>query len=409
MPKTILVADDSKTTLAPLALSLQKAGYDTLVLTPADDPVEQFGKAVFELVFLSLCDGKALAACQGIRDNPDGAIMPIIFVGTGAEAVGSPADALTQGGDYYFGEPLDITKVLAKVQTYVGVGSKSSEIVVSPPPAAAPSTPVPHPGLAHVPTSIASPMPLADEQTTPAPPEPSMEDSTPLSSDRAGEPAASPEDLLPEAARKFPGLPEFSWGDSGAPPVEESSLTAASDALLKTLNDEQAEGTAAEPAKEPDKDSAGGDADDKASLESPSDEEAARLEEEAELKAKLDSQREADEQAMRRAEEEAKEHAEAEVRRKAEEEIRQRSEADARRKAEEEIRRHAEAEARRKAEEAARRRVEEETRRKAEEEARRKAEEEARRKVEEETRRRARSPQGEPANLLFFLRPNHGT
>ncbi|MBI5508853.1 MAG: DUF4388 domain-containing protein [Deltaproteobacteria bacterium] len=422
MPKTILVVDDSGNGLAGLSDALEHSGYDPTVLHAGDDPVVQFGLLKPEIVFLNLREPTAVEICQGIRDNPDGAIVPVILVGSGQEAVRSPSDALTQGGDYYFSTPLEMNKVLAKVQTYVGAGTSAVE-------AEAPKASdqrVPPPGLAPLP-------PIPEEVTQPVRVLPA-----------APPPPAAPAPFVPPPAPV--GLPSFSWDKSTTAPGDDAALAEASDALLATIGAGDREVTkphAAIPealrpeaaAGAPDTEAVDAGVADESALEDGA-EDALRLKEEQELQQKLTAQKAADaenarraaeaqrqaereaearaaealrqkaeEEArlkaeaelLRRAEEEAKRRVEEELRRKAEEEARQkveeearrRAEEDARRRAEEEARQKVEEEARRKAEEDARRRVEEEARQKVEEEARRKAEEEARRKAEEEARRKA--------------------
>ncbi|MEO0594348.1 MAG: hypothetical protein AAFZ38_12285, partial [Myxococcota bacterium] len=124
MDKSILVIDDDRRSLEELADALEDRGYAPVVVAPDEQPEEQFEIIKPELVFLSLTSTRAFGTCEDIRELPDGAIVPIIFVGTGTawEKVRSPSDALSYGGDYFFQHPLELSKVLAKVQTYVGPG-----------------------------------------------------------------------------------------------------------------------------------------------------------------------------------------------------------------------------------------------------------------------------------------------
>ncbi|MEK7703495.1 MAG: hypothetical protein AAB426_00940, partial [Myxococcota bacterium] len=136
MPKSILIVDDDGQTLGALATVLEERGYAPMAIDAEDEPAEQFAAMAAELVFISLLAPNALGVCEKIRDHPDGAIVPIVLVGTGAESVSSPSAALAHGADYFFGLPLDHAKVVAKVQTYVGAGDKAS-VSVAPRPVAA--------------------------------------------------------------------------------------------------------------------------------------------------------------------------------------------------------------------------------------------------------------------------------
>ena len=117
---TILVLDDGQHSLEGLTGALDEAGYAPVSITESDDPIDQFEALTPELVFLSLKSEGALEICEAIRLTGHGAIVPIIFVGNGHAKVRSASEALAFGGDYHFGEPLELGKILAKVQTYVG-------------------------------------------------------------------------------------------------------------------------------------------------------------------------------------------------------------------------------------------------------------------------------------------------
>ena len=350
MPKTILIVDNNDGGLAELANVLESNGYAPLVLTPGDDPVAQFGLILPELVFLNLNKSDALAYCEGIREHPEGAIVPIIFVGTGAEQVGSPSDALTQGGDYYFSVPLNEGQILAKVQTYVGPGEEDVAPQPSPPPVdeTVPKAPI---------------LPAAG--TRGAPPAPPQD-------------AASPPAPLPNTQPfedGFPSLPDFGWDSAvTAPSVPSAPLTDASDSLMAAIRFDEAKAT---------KEKAEEEARQKAK------EEEKQKAEEARLRAEEEAKQREEEEARLRAEEEARRQAQDEARRKAEEEARLRAEEEARLRAEEEARRQAQDEARRQAQDEARRQAQDEARRKAEDEARRQAQDEARKRAEEEARRKA--------------------
>ncbi len=441
MPKCILVVDDNARSLTSLAEALEEAGYAPVAVQSSDDPIVQFGIIKPELVFLSLLDHNAIATCEGIRDNPEGAIVPIIFVGTGAESVRSPSDALTQGGDYYFPSPLDQNKVLAKVQTYVGMGSRAAEAQVPPPSEA----PVPQPAPAPLPR-VPRPPTFPQNEATPIILQPLVDEPTQAVADaemsrRAKESVAAP------ATPELPGLPTFAWEPPPASPSEEALGQAADDLLGSIRSQEAAKAQAAEQARlEAERKTAEAetlakqqreaeaeakrvlaeaeqrriDAENRRRIEAAAraaaeaeaqrllaeqtrrqaEEEAERQRQEAKARAaaEAEAKRQAEEEAARRRQEaesraaaaaEAKRQADEAARRQAEDELRRRIEAETRQRVEEELRQRAEAEARRQAEEEIRRRADEEAKRQADEELRRRAEAEAKRKADEELRRRA--------------------
>ncbi len=192
MSKAILVVDDETRPLQDLVEALEAQGYETTVIHGTDDAVAHFRSVNPELIFIHLGVPTAVQACEGVRDLPEGAIVPILFLASGSpnnsDPVQSASDALAKGGDFYFEQPLNLDRVLAKVQTYVGL------------PAAKPSS-APAPLSAKPPQA---PAPLPD----------------------------SAADTVPGAVS---GLPEFNWGgtkkDENAP-----SLGGAADDLLAQID-----------------------------------------------------------------------------------------------------------------------------------------------------------------------------
>ncbi len=122
MPKSILVLDDAHGNLAELTDVLTRSGYAPAVHGEGADALAAFTAAKAELCFISLDGHDGGAACDAIRADPDGAIVPIVLVGKAHPEVRSAGDALALGADFYFERPLDLAKVLAKTQTYVGKG-----------------------------------------------------------------------------------------------------------------------------------------------------------------------------------------------------------------------------------------------------------------------------------------------
>lgn len=326
--RILLVEDTDPTLLEPVDAALRETGYD-VVRRRQGDAQETFSQTQTDLVFIDLRLPAAVEVCEGIREDPDGAIVPIIFIGTGDEAVQSPADALSHGGDFFFRHPVHVESVLTKVKTYIGEGLGS---------AGATSPPV-SPLAADSPVSA-----LFEVDDAPAP---AVEGaSTGVSS--------APGDV---AADTSLGLPQFSWSSDDYPDLdtdavtESSGLADAADALLEDIKTREHE------------------------LEA----EAARAQAETEARVRA----EAEAEARRRAEEEAK--AEAAVRAQAEEKARAEAEEKARG---EEAAALAEAEEKAR-EEASRAEVAAQERAEAEERARAEAAAQARAETEEKAREEA--------------------
>jgi DNA-binding response OmpR family regulator len=216
MAKAILLLDDAESSLGPLAGAIEKAGYAPTVVDVATDVVSHFAAQPADLLFMSLRAEGAINACEKIRDNPDGAIVPILFIGTGAEEITTPSGALARGADYFFKHPLDLSKVLAKVQTYVGPGS--NPVVAPPPPkhrlVAAPTPVIPPPAPAPVPMILKRP--------------PSE-----LFAKQAG-------DFSTDKTQASMRIPEFDWVKAQEKAASaNATLAAASDAVLAAIKKEE--------------------------------------------------------------------------------------------------------------------------------------------------------------------------
>jgi CheY-like chemotaxis protein len=351
MPKPVLVVDDQQQSLRELTAGLQAHGYAPASPAAGEDPALRFTLMQAELVFISLGYPHAIDVCGSIRADPDGAIVPIIFVGAGHLEVQSPSDALAKGADFFFALPLDIGRVLAKVQTYLGRG----EAVTTP--ATAPTLPTlpAWPTLPTSPTAAAAPS-------------------------SAEKPIAA---AAPAAAQ-----------ESGA-----SSLARPADVLLRMIEEQEAEREAEQTRSDSPLDAPAATP----AAAQPSEEqlrreieERVRSESEERIRREVEArvQREAEEKAQREAEEKAQREAKEKAQREAKEKAQREAKEKAQREAEEKARREAEEKARREAEERMRRDAEEKVRREAEDrtrleaELRQQSEEALRHRIEEEVRRR---------------------
>jgi DNA-binding response OmpR family regulator len=134
MKKPVLLVDDPKQALRPLASALAAAGYEVRACEGLQ-AVDAFARATPELMFIQLSEGggAGVTIAEQIRQRADGALVPILFVGTGQDMITSVSDALAVGGDFFFQHPIDLEKVLAKVRAYIGVSEAPSEDEVTRP------------------------------------------------------------------------------------------------------------------------------------------------------------------------------------------------------------------------------------------------------------------------------------
>lgn len=345
--KSVLVVDDPQRTLRPLAQALTAAGYAMRVL--ADDAaLSAFDDSTPELIFISLSGGggAGVTLTEQIRQRPDGALVPILFVGTGQEMITSVSDALAVGGDYYFQHTLDLEQVTAKVRAYIGV-----------------------------------------------------------SVDSIGEEEVTRPDLLVSASDNFDELSFSADAGSGHQHTREFEAVqkAETEAKKKWVEEQiklqiEAENrlTEASPAPQSGIDRAAIEREVAERDTRRRAEEQQRERAEAETKRRLDEERRAaaEQESRRLAVEQQRERAEAETRRRFEEERRVAAEQEARRRADEESRIRAEQELReRAAQEEERRRLDEERRRRLEAEMMAQAEIDAARRADAERKKREQEEQ----------------
>ncbi len=135
MRKKILIAEHEVAVSDSLERRLQMRGYAPVVTTDAATALAAFDTNRPDLVVISLtlpADG-GREVCRGIRTRPLGALVPILFLGTGREEVRNVSEAIAAGADHYFRKPDALPELLAKVSTYIGPGDEEAAVGAEPP------------------------------------------------------------------------------------------------------------------------------------------------------------------------------------------------------------------------------------------------------------------------------------
>jgi CheY-like chemotaxis protein len=225
--KKILIVEEEAPIADALLGRLRARGYAPTRVTAPDEALAAFDAERPDLVVASLTlpDDGGRRVCRDIRRRPLGALVPILFVGTGREDVHSVSEAIAAGADHFFVKPHGVGDLVAKVTTYIGPGGEPSappsEATAPPPlpmdtPPAAPTTaPAAAAPLAEEPT-IAEPPPPGDryawalDDEAPAPPAPPALGAVPATAE-APQPTTSPApptlDERPGAGFRPPSAP----------------------------------------------------------------------------------------------------------------------------------------------------------------------------------------------------------
>ncbi len=111
---------------APLQQAFELAGIAVVVAVDVDTAGPVFADLkrpvpVGVVVDLLSIDSDAAGLCLTVHARPEAASTPVLFIGTGHESIRSTADALSMGGDGFFSLPVDASRVVAKVASYLGI------------------------------------------------------------------------------------------------------------------------------------------------------------------------------------------------------------------------------------------------------------------------------------------------
>lgn len=123
--KKVLIIEEEALVADALTKRLRTRGYAPTSVQGRTEALSAFESQRPDLVILSLTlpGEESLALCRELRARPLGALVPILFIGTGSEAVSSVKEAITSGADHFFNKPAQLGELLAKIVTYIGPGT----------------------------------------------------------------------------------------------------------------------------------------------------------------------------------------------------------------------------------------------------------------------------------------------
>jgi CheY-like chemotaxis protein len=126
MRKKILIAEHEVAVSDSLERRLQMRGYTPMVCGDAATALATFDAHRPDLVIISLtlAGDAGREVCRGIRMRPLGALVPILFLGTGREEVRNVSEAIAAGADHFFRKPDALAELFGKVATYIGPGEE---------------------------------------------------------------------------------------------------------------------------------------------------------------------------------------------------------------------------------------------------------------------------------------------
>jgi CheY-like chemotaxis protein len=117
-PQRILIADDDAKLLALLTSSLKKSGYETTEALDGEAALEQVKQEKPDLILADITMPKidGFELCKLIRENPDTADIPFIFL-TAKGELNDRVKGLNLGADDYISKPFHISEVTARIKS----------------------------------------------------------------------------------------------------------------------------------------------------------------------------------------------------------------------------------------------------------------------------------------------------
>lgn len=122
MESHLLLVENEADIAAALLHRLRARGHVVDLATDAEAARGLFAQKAPALVIISLTlpEGGGERLCRGLRTRPRGGLVPILFLGTGDEAVRTPGEAIAAGADHFFRKPEELDALLDRVAVFLG-------------------------------------------------------------------------------------------------------------------------------------------------------------------------------------------------------------------------------------------------------------------------------------------------
>ncbi len=156
MAERILIITDVETDGHLVSTALRNVGFDTRVREGNARAIDAINTEHIGLVVLDTRtkDVDAGELCKLARKSPRGAVIPILFLGTGKEAIKTSADAIAHGADLLFLVDAELHQLVRKCIHYLGSPDIES------PAAQAPDTTAPQTQMRH--STVSQPTTVSD-------------------------------------------------------------------------------------------------------------------------------------------------------------------------------------------------------------------------------------------------------
>ncbi|TQS40036.1 fused response regulator/phosphatase [Cryptosporangium phraense] len=115
---TVLVVDDAAANRYILSTWLRRAGHRVVEAATGGEALQRVADSPIELVFLdvNLPDLDGYTVCDRIKNDPDAAGVPVVFVSATSVDVADRTRGLSEGADAYLAEPIDPDELVATAQ-----------------------------------------------------------------------------------------------------------------------------------------------------------------------------------------------------------------------------------------------------------------------------------------------------
>ena len=116
---TILVVDDSQSTLYAVARGLRAAGFRTMEASAGEECIRLANRASAVVLDVHLPDINGLEVCRLLRAKPETARLPIVHVSGVAVSPAHQAESSYVGADAFLLAPVSSTELAATVEALI--------------------------------------------------------------------------------------------------------------------------------------------------------------------------------------------------------------------------------------------------------------------------------------------------